>query len=299
MNTIKSDSKKNKILLNVAPYAIFGIVILIILSYQIRTHTAIFVSDGYFHFSRFYDAAQQIKTNNYSFFQSNWGFNQSGRIINALYGPFFAYLMGFILLICGTWFKFQIVTSFLISLVAAIGIYECLKYVSSNNIANILISLIYIVSNKFWSCGSNFNAISSALIPFVMYCGLRMVLNHHKPINWIKLALIMSVVAQIHLLSTLLSIILLIPFFIIGLIQTRYRKEMMLNLGLAILATILLTMNVWIMLLYFNKIDIVSNPGAFNMYKATLSWHYFTLISICLMLFQFMYVAFHWKQSRP
>lgn len=68
MNTIKSDSKKNKILLNVAPYAIFGIVILIILSYQIRTHTAIFVSDGYFHFSRFYDAAQQIKTNNYSFF---------------------------------------------------------------------------------------------------------------------------------------------------------------------------------------------------------------------------------------
>lgn len=223
MNTIKSDSKKNKILLNVAPYAIFEIVILIILSYQIRTHTAIFVSDGYFHFSRFYDAAQQIKTNNYSFFQSNWGFNQSGRIINALYGPFFAYLMGFILLICGTWFKFQIVTSFLISLVAAIGIYECLKYVSSNNIANILISLI----------------------------------------------------------------------------QTRYRKEMMLNLGLAILATILLTTNVWIMLLYFNKIDIVSNPGAFNMYKATLFWHYFTLISICLMLFQFMYVAFHWKQSRP
>lgn len=106
--------KKQNVLLASISYIIFGFVILIILSYQIRTHTAIFVSDGYFHFSRFYDAAQQIKTNNFSFFQSNWGFNQSERIVNALYGPYFAYLMGAILLICGTWFKFQIVTSFLI-----------------------------------------------------------------------------------------------------------------------------------------------------------------------------------------
>lgn len=289
--------KKQNVLLASISYIIFGFVILIILSYQIRTHTAIFLSDGYFHFSRFYDAAQQIKTNNFSFFQSNWGFNQSERIVNALYGPYFAYLMGAILLICGTWFKFQIVTSFLISFIAATGMYKCLKYVSSNNIANILISLIYITAIKFWSCGSNFNAISSALAPFALYCGLRMILDHKKPISWSQLALTMSIVAQIHLLSTLLFTTLLIPFFIIGLVQTKFRKQMMLNLTVAVLVTLLLTMNIWIKLYYFHKLDIVSNPGAFNMYKATLSWHHYTPISICLILVQFLYVSFYWKQA--
>ena len=36
----------------------------------------------------------QLKNGNFSYFLSLYGFQQSGRIVNALYGPFFAYLQG-------------------------------------------------------------------------------------------------------------------------------------------------------------------------------------------------------------
>ncbi|EQE00311.1 putative cell division domain protein, partial [Clostridioides difficile CD9] len=39
----------------------------------------------------------QFKTGNFSYFQTNYGFQQSGRIVNALYGPLIAYILGGIL----------------------------------------------------------------------------------------------------------------------------------------------------------------------------------------------------------
>lgn len=45
-------------------------------------------SDSVFHYNRFYEAAMQLKNGNFSYFLSLYGFQQSGRIVNALYGPF-------------------------------------------------------------------------------------------------------------------------------------------------------------------------------------------------------------------
>lgn len=56
-------------------------------------------SDAVFHFNRFYETSQQIKEGNYQYFLSIYGFQQSGRIVNALYGPFFAYFQGLLVLI--------------------------------------------------------------------------------------------------------------------------------------------------------------------------------------------------------
>lgn len=289
---------KNEIIAKSLPYLIFAVVIILILGYQIRSKTAIFVSDGYFHYSRFYDAAQQIKLHNFSFFQTNWGFDQSGRIINAMYGPYFAYFMGFVLLICGSWFKFQIITTFLISLLAATGIYKCLQKVSDNQEINVLISLIYLTSINLWSNGSTFNSISSAIIPYVLYCGLRMIQNSKNQINPLQLAVIISLVAQIHVLSTVLAIILLIPFFVYGLVITKNAKKLLLNLLLAIVITIFLTSNVWFNLFYFHSEEVVANPVAVNMYKATISLKRFVPLSLVLMLLQFIFVCTHFKQSK-
>ena len=88
------NKKVENILEKLWPYIVFAIVAFILVSYQIQKHTTILVGDGFFHFSRFYDAAMQIKNHNFSYYQMNYGFNQTGRIINGLYGPFFAYLMG-------------------------------------------------------------------------------------------------------------------------------------------------------------------------------------------------------------
>jgi len=71
--------------------------------------------DWNFHYNRFYDAAQQIKEGNFQYFISMYGFSQTGRIVNANYGPVFAYVQGLILLLCGSWLKYQLISNFLIT----------------------------------------------------------------------------------------------------------------------------------------------------------------------------------------
>ena len=61
---------------------------------QMRTGNIIIGSDTIFHFNRFYETEEQIRNGNLSWFMTLYGFNQSGRVINALYGPAFAYLNG-------------------------------------------------------------------------------------------------------------------------------------------------------------------------------------------------------------
>ena len=49
-------------------------------------HTVLDI-DTMFHYSRFNDIAEQLKNRNFSYFQTNFAFEHSGRIINTLYGP--------------------------------------------------------------------------------------------------------------------------------------------------------------------------------------------------------------------
>ena len=55
------NKKVESILKKIWPYIVFAIVAFILISYQIQKHTTIVVADSYFHFSRFYDAAEQIR----------------------------------------------------------------------------------------------------------------------------------------------------------------------------------------------------------------------------------------------
>ena len=66
------------------PYLIFIAVTTIMIFYQLKAGVFTSGADTFFHSARFYDAAMQIKNHNFSPFQSNYGFQQSGRVINAL-----------------------------------------------------------------------------------------------------------------------------------------------------------------------------------------------------------------------
>lgn len=90
---------------------------------QLLTRKVILGSDSIFHYNRFYEAAMQLKNGNLSYFLSLYGFQQSGRIVNALYGPFFAYLQGGLILISGTWFRYQIVSRVLLHILAESSMY--------------------------------------------------------------------------------------------------------------------------------------------------------------------------------
>ncbi|OTE88240.1 hypothetical protein B1K96_36945, partial [Escherichia coli] len=75
-------------------------------------------SDVVFHFNRFYETSQQIKEGNFQYFLSIYGFQQSARIVNALYGPFFAYFQGLLVLLSPSWFSYQLLANGLLYLLA-------------------------------------------------------------------------------------------------------------------------------------------------------------------------------------
>lgn len=221
------------------PYLIFIAVTTIMIFYQLKAGVFTSGADTFFHSARFYDAAMQIKNHNFSPFQSNYGFQQSGRVINALYGPAFAYLNGLILLITKTWFNYQIFTDYFICLLGAGTMMYLLQYVKINKPLSVLLSILYINIGMIPSYlnSHTFNGWGQAWMPLVLLCGVRMIKDKKKPINWIQLMVVMSVIIQVHILSTLMAIALLIPFFIICLYINKNNKKIWIDLFKAILGT--------------------------------------------------------------
>ncbi len=101
------------------PFYLFLLLAVFLILPQLNRHSIIIGIDSMFHFNRFYDAMMQIKTGKFNYFMTNFGFERSGRIVNALYGPIFAYLQGFIILITKSWFKYQLTSDVLLSLVSS------------------------------------------------------------------------------------------------------------------------------------------------------------------------------------
>ncbi len=75
-------------------------------------------SDSFFHFNRFYDTAMQMKEQTWQYFISMYGFHESRRIVNGLYGPLIAYFQGGLLLLTGTWFRYQFSSNLLLAFLA-------------------------------------------------------------------------------------------------------------------------------------------------------------------------------------
>lgn len=114
---------------------IMGIIVmaLVVLAPQINYHALAVGEDWEFQWNRFYEAAMQIKNNRFNFFQSIYSFRQSGRIVNAVYGSTFAYFNGIILIVVRTWFRAQIISSFLCLFTAGSGMYFWLAIVGLND----------------------------------------------------------------------------------------------------------------------------------------------------------------------
>lgn len=308
------NSKKfDQIWLMIWPYLFFIVCITIMAFPQLMAGVVTKGGDTYFHYTRFYDTAKQIRNHNFSIFQSNYGFENSGRVVNTLYGPGFAYLNGLIVLLSKNWFNYQIITDYLVCFIGASSMFYLLKYVKVNRTSAAILSVLYINIGLIptYLNGVSFNSWGQALMPFVLLCGIRMIKDHKNPINFVQLMLIISIFAQIHVLSTLMAIILLIPFFLLGVYLTKDKKSIWQNFFKAVLGTILLTANVWgayLVLLSRNKL---ASPDPFNMAYSGLritGYHlyygsYGTVFGLVLpiiatlFLFQLIWVLFHLKDN--
>jgi hypothetical protein len=301
---MKEQSKK---VINWAlPYLAIAVMAYIIMYPQIISHGVILGTDSIFHFNRFYDAAKQIQQGNWSYFQSNYSFQQSGRIINAVYGPLFAYLNGILLGILGTWFRYQVISSFLVYFIGGVGMYQLATKVHACRRVALLVSLIFLCIGWLprWELAQNMNAWGAALAPYMIMVGITMITDHDRPVHWLPLMTLMTVIIQIHLLSSIFFTLTLVPFFIIGLILSTKRGQMLWDTAKAVMGTVILTGNVWGALLMLNLHNHIAQPAPFDMQINALTPSQFTstreyLIYFCWILFalQLVYMIFTFKRS--
>ncbi|MEE6749802.1 hypothetical protein RAO21_00805 [Pediococcus acidilactici] len=209
---------------------------------QLNHQATIIGADGLFHFNRFYDAAMQVKHYNFSYFMQLYGFLNSGRIVTTVYSSLITYIFGLVLLLCNSFYKFEIFTRFTFFVLSGLSMNYALKMARIKNQFMIqLVCVVYAFSPAVirWDASQNFTSIGAMLIPLVAGCGMRMINNQTKPINWIQLGVIMAVVVQTHLATAMQSVLLLSVYAMVSLIRNpESRKELLKN---GIYATLLYT----------------------------------------------------------
>lgn len=152
------------------PYAIIAMFAFLLILPQLLTGGFIVGSDAIFHYNRFYDTAMQIKTGHYSYFLSLHGFQQSGRIVNAVYGPLFAYFQGFLVLISKNWFIYQHLSRFAIGLISGLSMYALLRQCRLKQHLALPLALFYVTtfSIQYWSMRQGFSSWERPFYLFVL-----------------------------------------------------------------------------------------------------------------------------------
>lgn len=309
MKNYSVEKYKNKIIDYLIPIILSLVIATVLIWTELTTRSGLTLDDTAFHFHRFYDTYQQIQNHNFSYFQMNYGMGESGRIVNALYGPFFAYLMGSLLLFCSSWLRFQILITYLIFLVGGLGIYRLSRKVKISQVVSSIVTALFLTTGyiAYWPRSNAFNSWGAVLIPFVLIQGINLLNNHKTRFSWISLGIVMAIVAQIHLLSTFFSILALIPFFIYGLVLSENKRQMWIDVFKAVGLFIVLTANVWgaFLLLYPNNqmaspIDYSPVLTAVNLSVAGTStmWTSITEVTLLLFIVQLIYVIFNFKSSK-
>ena len=143
----------------------------------------------------------------------------------------------------------------------------------------------------------------AAIVPYVYIEAVNMMQDHEHPIRWIRLALALAVLTQIHMLSTLLTIVSLIPIVIIAFVLAIHKKEMILDVLKAVGLYILLTANYWgsfIVLYSRNRIS-PPVPGdltfGVSLSKFGSMARSVDIFMVLLLIFQLVYVLLHFKKS--
>lgn len=271
---------------------------------QLFTRKVILGSDSIFHYNRFYEAAMQLKNGNFSYFLSLYGFQQSGRIVNALYGPFFAYLQGGLILISGTWFRYQIVSRVLLHILSESSMYALLKQCKVKTSIALSLGLLYATtfSIQYWTMRQGFSSWGAALLPYCFIPAIHYVF--YQRVDQVRLALSMALIFQVHVLSALMLVMMYLPFYIYTFVKVTAskKKETIVKVLIAVILFLLLTVNVWGVLLYLRGANHLLDPfinreiGKNGIDGTARYWLYTPISLMVLLILQFIYAIVNWKK---
>ncbi|AMV61699.1 Hypothetical protein ADU71_0064 (plasmid) [Pediococcus damnosus] len=263
-------------------------------------------SDSIFHFNRFFDTAEQIANKNFNYFQANYGFQQAGRIITPLYGPFVSYLMGLLLMLLGSWLKFQLAVDLLILVTAAYGVYSLSKRLHSNQDFAIISGILFMTSISItgWVLNQHFTSFGLVLIPYILKYAVDFLDDTNK-VNIIGLGISMALLIQTHFLSVIFTTIALLFLFIIGFISSTKKIALLVRVFAAALLAFILTLNVWGGLFeVYSGNHLLSTWPTMNIDAAAIKLSFQSetetqlgIVLSVLFLAQIIYTIIHFKQT--
>ncbi|OTN76982.1 hypothetical protein A5886_002061 [Enterococcus sp. 8G7_MSG3316] len=206
-------------------------------------------SDAMFHFNRFYDASEQIKHGNFQYFITMYGFQQSGRIVNAMYGPIFAYFQGVLVLISNSWFHYQIISNFLIYLLSGLSMFALLKKIHISGWLSVGTGIFFMTTYpiQYWIDQQGLSAWPSAILPLCLIPLVKLV--DKQKLDVLGTSISIGIMFQIHVLSTLFLVLIYFCFFTYIFVQSQYKKRLMKQLCISIVLFMIITMNVWLNML--------------------------------------------------
>lgn len=264
------------------------------------TKSLIIGSDAIFHYNRFYDTSMQLKTGNYHYFISMFGFQQSARIVNPFYGPLMAYVQGFILWLSGSWYHYQIISNFLIYSIAGISLYSLLRSVKVNKRVSVTLAIIYMTtfSIHYWTFKQAFTSWGTALFPLGLLPLHDMI--QQKKIHWKQLAIVVALLFQTHMLSSFFLVLIYIPFFLYALFKSNEKNKLVLDLIKAVALFGLLTANIWSAYYLLYSGNHIHAPFVNrHMYLNTINlrsrnWLFYPFYLWLLMIFQWFLLLKNW-----
>lgn len=290
-----------------ALFSIIGILLAaaIIVSAQLFRHSIILGTDSNFFMNKVYESYMQQKNHTYNYFQSLYGFQQSGRIINTVYAPDFTFIMGLLLAFSKTWFGFQIISSFLCFALAGLSMFTLARYNKITYKLAVGLSLFYMSTNVIasFSLIQTSSSWASAILPLVFIPAIKMIKDKAQPIQPLILAIPVALTMHLHVFTSLLTVLALLPFFIVGFILTPKKVRMLINAILAVLITMLLTSRLLIgMLEVFSSNHLLKPYPIERMMPYTTSftlgvqdWGSLGLIFSLIATFMFVFTIFNWK----
>lgn len=242
---------------------VFLVISILVMAPQIAQHAIILGADSSFHFNRFFDAEEQIANRNFQYFISIFGFSQSGRIVNAIYSPYIAYLNGFILYIFKSWFLYQVITGILVTFFSGISMYYLLV---KNHVTNIgitmFVPIMYMLTYGVttWITGQQFLSWGAAIVPLGISVATRLIRDRREPINIIEMSLVVSIAIEVHMLSSVLLVFILFIFLLASLWRVSNVWKLFKYLSISIFITLLLTSNIWIALFEVYSANDIMGP---------------------------------------
>ncbi|MBO1304624.1 hypothetical protein JZO70_00505 [Enterococcus sp. 669A] len=227
-------------------HPLLGLVVvsLFLLVPQMISRNMIVGSDSIFHFNRFYDTAMQLEEGNFQYFSSMYGFQQSGRIVNALYSPYLAYLQGGLLLIAKTWFNYQLLSNFLLYILSGCSMYLLLKKLKVKTKIAFAMAVIYLstFAVQYWITRQGFSSWGAALLPICLTPIISMTEKNDVKLD---LGFYTALMFQTHFLSALFLVMIYLPFYLRAFVRSAQKVQFVLKTGLAIGCFALLTLNIW------------------------------------------------------